>query len=138
MTTLRYRAISCTFLVSIALIAQSHAESISCPSVTQIQQIAEKIDSADYVNNSYIAYTSAWAIRNNGLGWYVFRYNLTAASKNQAISLGKELVRLVSSQKDKIAENLAGTYMCNYDEGNVLAMGGDDQPELLIRVHTNQ
>jgi hypothetical protein len=54
----------------------------------------------------------------------VLRFKISAKSESEAIMAGKKAIKDLALQDNIIARNMADSYFCNYDHGNVLALGG--------------
>lgn len=106
--------------------ASSEAETIPCPTLSTLHQISHKIDSTNLYNNTYIAYTSTWAIHENDLGWFVLVFDITAKSPDEALVTGIATVKALNSQVNIYAKHIADSYFCNYEDGKVLALGGEE------------
>jgi hypothetical protein len=100
-------------------------DTILCPSVDIIQLSSKKIDSAQKINNKYIAYTATSVYQINNLWWFVGVGDIFADSSNEAIVIGKEIAREVSTQENVYAIKQGSEYICKYWPGYIQARGKD-------------
>ena len=87
---------------------------ITCPSVSIIEQAANKVDTAFQLDESYIALTSVPISNENGMQWRI-EVELNAKSRKEAIILGKNAVEGISFCEQKYATDSGnGEYSCAY------------------------
>jgi len=113
------------FIVPLALIQTDTFanDKIPCPSTHIIQAAAEKLDTAQKIQDEFITYTSASVYQSNDLWWFVGVGNINADSSTQALAIGKQTLINISDQQDAYATKHNDEYICNYGPGYVQARG---------------
>lgn len=89
---------------------------ITCPSISSIQQSANKLDSVyQYDKSAYFVYTSQIAFNENTKDWQVGAAVITKKAKD-ALKTAQKNVKTVNQQQNKIAEiSEGGTIaVCKY------------------------
>jgi hypothetical protein len=112
-------------LLPISLVHTSIAyqDNVPCASVSKIQASVPKLDTAQKINDKYIAYTATSAFQSNDLWWYVGVGDVIANSSDEAIKIGKDFLNNVTVQVDVFANRDGNEYICNYRPGYIQARG---------------
>jgi hypothetical protein len=111
-------------LITIVMSAHAQKNSIPCPSISLIQTASLKVDTAVKFSGVYSVYTSTDAFVENEISWIVGTNNLAAASRDEAIVKGKEIIlnTTLKNQEEATVIN-PGEYSCTYGPGNIYALG---------------
>lgn len=125
----KFSFIALSFLAT--SIYASNTREIPCPSLSTIQQAAQKIDVAekdgclDCPQTTYVAFTSNYdAFKENGFSWSVGVSHLKMNSEKEAVIAGKEMAKNASFQVNSYAVYTGlGSYICEYGPGDVHALG---------------
>lgn len=122
------RFIKNIYLISALLIptfssAHDIGDKILCSSLNIIQQSSQKIDTAQKINNEYIVYTATSPYQTNNLWWFVGVGDVYAATSDEAVTKGKEIVQKASIQRDVYATKQGDEFICNYGPGYIQARG---------------
>lgn len=116
---------SCLALSVISSGAFAANEKIPCPDVTTVQLSSDKIDVAEKYGTAYVAYTSDIAFKEGTHSWYVGAANISAASADEALEAGKDLVQNISFKKNENAIKQDEFFYCLYGNGDVVAVTGN-------------
>jgi len=100
-----------------------YQDDIPCPSVRIIQESAQKLDTAQKIKDTYIAYTATSVFQSNDLWWFVGVGDITASSPDEAIKIGKYFLKNTTVQVDMSATKVGNEYICNYRPGYIQARG---------------
>lgn len=111
------------FLFASSIGYANQTRTVFCPSIQQIQQAAEKLDTVQKVEDKYLVYTAKIAFQENKLSWFI----TTAVHANthaEALKRAKKQLHLASS-KEELATLIGKDYRCKYDDGIIQAWGKD-------------
>jgi hypothetical protein len=100
-----------------------HQENILCPSLDKIRASVMKLDTAQKINNKYITYTATSFFQEKNIWWFSGVGDIIASSDNEAVALGKEILKKVDIQIDIYPTKVGNEYICNYAPGYVQARG---------------
>jgi hypothetical protein len=115
-----------TLLISCSVHATLNHQEILCPPLPSLQQAANKIADASFVNGAYIAATYAFAIHASGLRWFAVVYQIKANSKKEAMTAATIALKKVGHMDDTTAQNAGGIYYCFYDRGKIEVISSRD------------
>ncbi|MBA3660544.1 MAG: hypothetical protein H0W64_02335 [Gammaproteobacteria bacterium] len=101
-------------------------DKIPCPSVSTIQQAANKIDTAGRNDTGYVANSSKPAFSTSHYAWVVSVYGLEVCFPNEAniIARGKEVIHQTTTINAPYATRFSDTVVfCTYGPADVMAVG---------------
>ncbi|MBA3661552.1 MAG: hypothetical protein H0W64_07480 [Gammaproteobacteria bacterium] len=99
---------------------------IPCPSINTIQQAAPKINVAQKDPDEppyYVSGSKNPVFYESDMAWWVSASQISANSNEEALALGKEMIQKVSIQLKPYALDFGGHFLCEYRNGDVLAVG---------------
>lgn len=107
-----------------ATCAYAQVDMIPCPSISNIQQTAEKIDAVIKVMGRYSVHTNANVIFENNIAWSVSVIDITAHSSDDALVQGKKALLQASLKEQEYATVLnPGQFSCSYGPSKIKAYG---------------